>query len=107
MVASFESLKVRWHKKSEEFKKHNLDGQTCIDIYSGFLEEYWILMNYIKKDSIVNFNLERERLANDIKEALYMAFCNHKRYLRENSWWYRLFSGDKKLDLSVIKFPKK
>ena len=102
----FESFKKRWHKKSEEFKKLELDGQACMSIYNGFLEEYLYLMRYVKKESIQNFYLEREQLANDIKEALDVAFCNHKRFLRRTSWRYKLFSGNKKLDFSMFKFPK-
>ena len=105
MSDSFETFKARWHKKSEEFKKYGLDGYTCLTIYKGFLNEFLIVTSNLNKKSIVNFYLEREQLANDVTQALQVAFHNHKEYLRESSWWYRLFSGDKKLDLSIFKLP--
>lgn len=101
----FESFQERWRKKSEEFRQLELNRDACLSIFNGFLKEYSYLSAQIQKESVENFSLKREQLLNDLKAALIVAYHNHDKFLRMSSWWYRLVSSEKRLDLSMFKFP--
>ncbi len=94
------NFKRRWYDKIKELKKQKLTPEGARIILEHFYVEYLYAIRYIRKFDIPYFFFERQKISNDLKEALIMITTTSKK--RNNSFLIRI-KNLVKLEFNLLK----